>query len=117
MKPLSLAVVKIEPMKIGNFSVDRLEIDLRHINHGLDPKTKKFRIRPRSNLSTDEVIMIFRLLDNVVIEPTSISGGHAYFSSEVYPFWLKSWFRLIFCIELKTPKTAGVITIYQIKRK
>ena len=59
---------------------------------------------------------LFQLLDGIVIEPTTISGGYAYFSSEVYPFWLKNWFRLVFCIELKTPKSAGVITVYQVKK-
>lgn len=116
MKPLSLENVKIEPINIGAFTIHKLEIDLRHINYGLDPLTKRFRTIARSNFCVEEVINIFRLLDDLVIEPTSIIEGYAYFSHEVSPFWLKGWFRLVFCIELKAPKAAGIITIYQLKK-
>ena len=117
MKPLNLDIVKIHPITVGDFIINKLEIDLKHVNYGLDPKTKDFRKRARSKLTVEEVIRLFQLLDGNVIGPTTISDGYAYFTSEVYPFWLKSWFKLIFCVELNNPKTAGVITVYQIKKK
>ena len=117
MKPLNLDIVKIHPISVGDFIINKLEIDLNHVNYGLDPKTKTFRKRARSKLTVEEVIRMFHLVDGIVIGPTTISDGYAYFSSEVYPFWLKSWFRLIFCVELNKPRTAGVITVYQIKKK
>lgn len=93
-----------------------LEIDLRHVNYGLDPVSKRMRTIARSNFCVEEVISIFRLLDSFVIEPTSTHEGYAYFSQDIYPFWLKGWFRLVFCIDLKTPHVAGIITIYQLKK-
>ena len=117
MKPLNLNIVKIHPITVGDFVINKLEIDLKHVNYGLDPKTKDFRKRARSKLTVEEVIRLFQLLDGSVIGPTTISDGYAYFSSEVYPFWLKCWFKLIFCVELNNAKTAGVITVYQIKKK
>lgn len=117
MKPSNLDTVKIPPITIGDFVINKLEIDLQHVNYGLDPKTKVFKKRARSKITVEEVIKLFLLLDGITIKPTSILNGYAYFSSEIYPFWLKSWFRLIFCIELTTPKTAGIITVYQIKKK
>lgn len=71
----------------------------------------------RSNFGVEEIISIFRLLDNFLIEPTATHEGFAYFSEDIYPFWLKGWFRLVFCIDLKTPGVAGIITIYQLKKK
>ena len=62
----------------------------------------------RSKFTVEEVVKLFQLLDGIVIEVSTISNGYVYFSSEVHPFWVKSWFRLIFCVELETPKTAGV---------
>lgn len=117
MKPLDLDIVKIQPITVGGFIINRLEIDLKHVNYGLDPKTKEFRKRARSKLTVEEVIKLFQLLDGNVVGPTSISEKYAYFASEVYPFWLKSWFKLIFCVELNNSQTAGVITVYQIKKK
>lgn len=117
MKPFKLHVVKIRPIFLGGFEINKLEIDLKHVNYGLDPKTKLFKKRARSSFSIEEVIKIFFLLDGITIMPTSISSGYGYFSTEVYPFWLKNWYRLIFCIELCSPKTVGIITIYQIKKK
>ncbi len=117
MKPLNLDITNIHPIKVGNFVINKLEIDLRHVNYGLDPKTKDFRKRARSQLTLEEVIKLFQLLDGLEIGPSTISEGYAYFSSEVYPFWLKCWFKLIFCIELNNSKTAGVITVYQVKKK
>lgn len=117
MKPSDLDIVKIHPITVGDFLINKLEIDLKHVNYGLDPKTKAFNKRIRSKITVEEVIRLFLLLDGITIKPTSILNGYAYFSSEVYPFWLKSWFRLIFCVELNSPKTAGVITVYQIKKK
>lgn len=117
MKPLNLDIVKIHPITVGDFIINKLEIDLKHVNYGLDPKTKEFRKRARSKLTVEEVIRLFQLLDGNVIGPTTITERYAYFTSEVYPFWLKSWFKLIFCVELNNPKTAGVITVYQIKKK
>lgn len=116
MKPQGLSVVKIEPVKIGTLFINKLEIDLKHINYGLDPKTKSFRKKARSNFTIDEVVKVFQLLEGVALEPTLINENYAYFSSEVYPFWVKKWFRLIFCVEHKKTKVAGVITFYRVKK-
>lgn len=117
MKPFDLSTVEISPIVVDEFIIKKLEIDLKHVNYGLDPKSKRFKKKARSKITVEEVIKIFLLLDGIIIKPTSILNGYAYYSSEVYPLWLKNWFRLVFCIELKSPKIAGVITIYQIKRK
>lgn len=115
MRPFELVVVEIPFVVLGNYEFNKLEIDLRHINYGLDPKTKEFRKKARSKFSIEEVIRIFQLLDGLVIEEASRSNGYIYFALEVYILWLKAWFKVIICVAEASPKTAGVITIYRIK--
>jgi hypothetical protein len=97
LKPSNLNIVEIPPVNIGDFVISKLEIDLRHVNYGLDPKARDFRKRARSELTAEDVIRLFQLLDGNILNSTTISNGYAYFASEVYPTWLKHWFKLIFC--------------------
>lgn len=117
MRPFGLIAVKIAPVFIGSFDFNRLEIDLRHINYGLDSETKKFRKRARSKFTVEEVIRIFQQLDGLVAGATSCSNGYTYLVFEIYILWMKAWFKIIFCVADNSPRTAGIITIYRIKKK
>lgn len=117
MKPLCLEVIEIDPIALGTFKISKVEIDLMHVNYGLDPLTKKVKTKSRSNLTSLEIINLFRLLDGIFIEPTSKDDNYLYFAQDLYAFWSKNWFRLVFCIEIQVPSTARIITIYQLKQK
>jgi hypothetical protein len=58
VKPLSLEIVNIEPVKISVFTICKLEIDLRHVNYDLDPVSKRMRTIARSNFCVEEVRMV-----------------------------------------------------------
>lgn len=117
MKPLDLEIIEINPIALGIFKISKIEIDLMHVNYGLDPLTKKIKTKARSNLTGLEIINLFRLLDGIIIEPTSTDDNYLYFVQDLYASWAKNWFRLVFCIEIQKPSTAGIITIYQLKQK
>lgn len=115
MKPSELEIVIIKPTKISSFIINRLEIDLNHINYGLNPVTKDLNKRVRSNFTIEEVVKIFESLNGLKIRGTEGDDYYRYFATEVVPNWSNSWFRIIFCVKMQKPKTAGVITIYRVK--
>jgi hypothetical protein len=115
MKPANLSVITIHPINIGLTVITRLEIDLIHINHGLDPKTKVYRKNARSFLTEIEVANIFGMLDTFYLSSTDKKGDYLYFSELI--IYVGKTYNISFCINRNNINTAGIITLYMIKKR
>ena len=113
MKPAELIVVAIEPVRIGYFVVTTLEIDLNHVNYGLDPKTKKNRVYSRSNHTAEFIADLFGFLSIMVgLYPSAYENDFFYFSETIETNG--KFFSITFCVDEKNPSTAGIITLYRV---
>lgn len=117
MKPTNLCVILIHPVNIGLTLITKLEIDLTHINHGLDHKTKRYKKSRSSNFSEIEIEIanIFYTLDGFFLNPLGKKDDYLYFDYEME--FLISNYKLAFCIHKQSIQTAGIITFYKIKTK
>lgn len=113
MKPTNLSIIVIPPVSIGITIVEKLEIDLTHINYGLDPETKKYKKKARSNFSEIEVANIFESFNGFFLSPSGKKDNYLYFAYRVE--YHKREYMLAFCINKESIKTAGIITLYKIK--
>lgn len=109
-----MSEITISPVNIGLAVITKLEIDLVHVNYGLESKTKKYRIKARSNFSEIEVANIFSALDGFFLNPSGKKGDYLYFDYKI--IYLKKIFMLAFCINRYSTKTAGIITLYKIRK-
>lgn len=114
MKPSNLSIIEITPINIGLTVIKKLEIDLCHINYGLNEITKDYNKKARSNFTELEVTYIFNTLDGFFLSPSGIHETYMYFAQEID--YLKKDYLLVFCIDKKSIHTAGVITLYKIKK-
>lgn len=115
MKPDNLSEVHINTTKINDYAIKKLEIDLIHINYGLNKK-KELNTKPRSNFTVQDVVSIFESLDGVVFEPERDEEYEYFIIDRVFTIHKKK-LKLVFCIEIITPDTAGVITLYVMKKE
>lgn len=113
MKPESLSVVKIPPVNIGVSLITKLEIDLAHVNYGLDSKTKKYKTKARSNFSEVEIANVFNSLDGFFVNPAGKKDDYLYFATQIE--YQKRDYMLAFCINKNSIQTAGIITFYKTK--
>lgn len=113
MKPTSLSEIKISPANIGIALITKLEIDLVHVNYGLDCNTKKYKGKARSNFSEVEIANIFSSLEGLFLNPTGKKDEYLYFAYNIK--YLKKFHLLAFCIHKNSINTAGIITLYKIK--
>ncbi len=58
MKPANLVTCLIRPTWINSYLVKRIEIDLRHINYGLN-RLKGYSSKARSNFTLEEIVLFF----------------------------------------------------------
>lgn len=114
MRPSSLSEITIPPVNIGLTIIRKLEIDLVHINHGLDSKTKNYRAKARSNFSEIEVANVFNSLDGFFLNPTGKKDDYLYFACKVK--YLRKYHMLVFCVSKKSIQVAGVISLYKIRK-
>ena len=115
MKPSDLVTIEIASVEIGLFLISRLEIDLRHINYGLDKVSKNYKKNARSNFNEYEVAKIFSELDGFFLSANGIQDNFLYYAVELEFF--KIDYVLVFCIDYKNPSTAGIITLYKSKKR
>ena len=59
IKPHDLTLIKIDPVNIGLTIIAYLEIDLNHINYGLDISKKTYNKKARSNFTDLDIVHIF----------------------------------------------------------
>ena len=113
MKPSDLCEITITPVNIGISLITKLEIDLTHINFGLDNKTKKYRVKRRSSFSEVEIANVFSLLEGFFLNPIGKKEDYLYFALEIE--YQKKVYMLAFCINKNSIQTAGIITFYKLK--
>ena len=115
MKPSHLEVVKIPTTNIGITQISELEIDLEHINKGLNPRNKKAQTKPRSNYTGLDIAQVFILLEGFFLNPCGKKDDYLYFAQTII---IKNQnYMLVFCIHKNTPQIAGVITFYKTKER
>jgi hypothetical protein len=112
MKPKNLTFVKIEPVNIGIALIKNLEIDLDHINHGLDISKRAYNKKARSSFTEIEIAHIFNQLDGFNLNPSGKIEKYLYFAQEID--FEENNFFLVFCINTNAQQTAGIITLYRI---
>lgn len=115
MKPAKLESIEIEPVHIGKFTITKLEIDLMHVNHGIDPTTGDYNTKARSKYTKETVADFFTKLDGAFLEPEDETKGYWYFAQEIELEDHRKYL-ISFCIDKNVLDCAGVITIYQIKK-
>lgn len=115
MKPANLSMVSISPVSIGLTVITKFEIDMIHINHGIDKGTKNYKLKARSNFSELEVANIFSLLDGYFLTPSGKQDNYLYFAHQIS--YIKRNYILAFCIDKNAIQTAGIITLYKIKNQ
>jgi hypothetical protein len=60
MKPADLILRSIRPTIINSYVIEKVEIDLKHVNYGLDPK-KGYGGKARSNFEAEDLVRFFNL--------------------------------------------------------
>jgi hypothetical protein len=114
MKPLNLVSCSIRTTKINSYVIDQIEIDLKHINYGLDAK-RGYGQKPRSNFSAHDIISFFEALDGLELNFEK-DDQWEYFIVDKPFFVMKKKYRMVFCINPSESRVAGVITLFQIRR-
>lgn len=114
MKPKDLVKININTTRINDYAIRKLEINLVHINYGLNKK-KQLNTKPRSNFTVRDVVSIFESLDGIVFEPERDEECEYFMIDRVFMIHKKK-LKLVFCIEILAPDTAGVITLYVLKK-
>lgn len=114
MKPIELINCSIRPTTINSYLIRSLEIDLKHINHGLDSE-KGYGHKSRSNFSKEEVVQFFESLNGVEAE-SELDDNWEYFVIDKPFFEKRKTYRMVFCIDKKDIGMAGIITFFQINK-
>lgn len=112
MKPENLISKSIKETRINDYVINLVEIDLKHINYGLDDN-RNYREERRSNLQIADIISFFESLSDVDLDCDS-DDAFDYFVVEKTFFTPAKLYRMVFCIEKKLPTTSGIITMFQI---
>ncbi len=115
LKPSEVKIKRIKKTKINDYKIIKLEIDLKHINYGLDGN-REYRKKKRSNFSVSDIVKFFLSLDGLELEFDS-DDSYYYFLVDRDFFSDKQKYRMVFCIERNRPTTSGVITLFQVKKE
>jgi hypothetical protein len=114
MKPADLVTCLIRPTWINSYLVKRIEVDLRHINYGLD-RSKDYGSKARSSFMLEDVVLYFESLNSVEIN-SEREGDWEYFVVDKVFFEKNKKYRIVFCINKKSPHISGIITLFQVMR-
>jgi hypothetical protein len=117
VKPRKLKIVRIKEKQVGPFVIEKLEIDLDHINYGLNSNSKELNRELRSTYTIEEVVTFFLEVNADVLRTPQIKKGYIYFTVLIQLEGNKKMLRLVFCVSLLQPDTAGIITMYQCKKE
>lgn len=63
MKPVDLVICSIRPTLVNSYLIKTIEVDLKHINYGLD-RIKGYGKKARSNFNIDDIVLFFESLNN-----------------------------------------------------
>ena len=114
MKPEDLVTCSIRPTWINSYQVKKIEVDLRHINYGLD-RVKGYGNKARSNFTIEDIVLFFESLNHLEIN-SNRDGDWEYIVIDKVFFERKKKYRIVFCINKKSPHTSGIITLFQVRR-
>ena len=114
MKPNDLINKKVSPTRINKYVISHIEVDLKHINYGLD-KDKGYGIKARTHFKIEDIVVFFESLYQLEIEPETDENWEYYIVTKKF-FGLKKKFRMVFCIDKEKPNTSGVITLFEVTR-
>ncbi len=109
MFPSNVIKVDIKPITINGRRIKEVYIDLDHINRGKEGRSA------RSTLSTEDVLRIVFLLNELDIEPEMMRGSYSYFQAILKDEFDKPY-KLVFCQD-HSLSWIGVITLFRIREK
>jgi hypothetical protein len=66
MKPADLILRSISPTIINSYVIEKIEIDLKHVNYGLDPE-KGYGRKARSSFEAEDIIRFFESLSGLEV--------------------------------------------------
>ncbi len=115
MTPSDLSKRLGRPTLINSYVIEKIEIDLAHINYGLDTK-KGYGRKARSTFVAEDIVKFFESLNGLEIE-IEVDENWEYFIVDKPFFEKNKMHRMVFCIDRNVPIVAGVITVFQIKRR
>lgn len=115
MKPVDLVCSSIRPTQINSYLITSIEVDLRHINCGLD-RNKGYGKKRRSNFKIEDIILCFESLKFLEIDSEQ-EGDWEYFVVDKDFFGKRKKYRMVFCIDQKLPHNSGIITFFELKRR
>lgn len=99
--------------------IQRLRIEIDHINYGLDPKAKKLNTKRRSHFSPEDICQFLLELDGMELVPGKEDKDFYYFALELLcPIKGKDYgkkFRLIFTTPKSEVGIIGTITLYRVR--
>jgi hypothetical protein len=114
MRPANLESIEIRQTQINSYFISRLEVDLQHINYGLDDN-KIMNKTSRSNFNLLDIKLAFESLNELNLESVKSEGtGYEYFVYEGLFFNDQNIYKIIFCIHPSDKETTGVITLFRI---
>lgn len=113
MKPTNLSLVTIPPVDIGLTKITKLEIDMFHVNYGIDKETKIYQKKARSNFTEIEIANIFSSFDGFFLSPSGKKDNFLYFANQIEH--MKKNYMIVFCVDKNATQAAGIITLYKIK--
>ena len=109
-KPNTLIEVPVDHFIFNKKTLNRLLIDLDHINKG------KSKNEIRSSLTTDDVVNFALCLNGLVLEPIDKKYPYNYFSLDIQSPIDGKMNRIVFLTENKEDYL-GIITLYRISKK
>ncbi len=114
MKPADLILRSIRPTIINSYVIEKIEIDLKHVNYGLDHK-KGYGRKARSSFEAEDIIRFFESLNGLEVG-FEAEDQWEYFIVDKPFFEKRKKYRMVFCIDRNEPSITGIITFFQIKR-
>ena len=114
MKPTDLILRSIRPTIINSYVIEKVEIDLKHINYGLTPE-KGYGRKARSCFEAEDIIRFFESLNGLEVG-FEIEDHWEYFIVDKPFLERKKKYRMVFCIDRREPNITGIITFFQVKR-
>ncbi len=113
MKPVELIKSRINPTKINDYIISVIEVDLKHINYGLDIE-RQYNKKQRSHFKIEEIISFFESLHLSEINSNEDENWEYFAINKT--FYKNKKFRMVFCIDRLSPNISGVITFFEITR-
>jgi hypothetical protein len=107
---------KIRATRIDEFVIEKIRVDLLHINFGLDG-LNGYKQKRRSSFTFSDIVLVFESLIEIAADEMIVirkEDCRYYVLSRSF-FMTKKKFRFVFCVHDVRPDTAEVITFFRSK--